>query len=188
MKTNYTQYHTLIWSLNLTLSGRCHHLDSVVDDAHQQYAIDLLRSADALVLGRKTFKLFADFWPHAQADQGLPELTRQLAAELNAIPKYVVSARKLTKEWVNSSQVSDIPALKHALRQLKNVVGLGSPCLLSGLVNSGLITELHLLIQPFIGVGGPSAFAALSDKLELDLLGHKALQGGSVLLRYSLKE
>ena len=51
----------VIHSINTTASGLCHHLDSVTDDEHQRYTIDLTLSADALIFGRNTVDLFTQF-------------------------------------------------------------------------------------------------------------------------------
>ena len=57
-----------------------------LDDEHHRYARALLDGADALLLGRKTYEGFVDFWP---------KQTGEIADRINERPKYVAS-RTLT--------------------------------------------------------------------------------------------
>ena len=56
------------------------------DEKHAAHAAKLLEPADALLLGRKTYEVFAESWPERDGD---------IADRLNAMPKYVAS-RTLT--------------------------------------------------------------------------------------------
>lgn len=95
----------VIHSLNTTASGLCHHLDSVVDDEHHQYALDLTLSADALIVGRNTFDLFMEFWPAAAGRTDLPKGTLALAKAFHDVAKYVVSSRQVELTWNNTRQI-----------------------------------------------------------------------------------
>ncbi|MDQ2077209.1 dihydrofolate reductase family protein [Marinimicrobium sp. ABcell2] len=179
----------VIHSINTTASGLCHHLDSIIDDAHHQYAIDLARSADALVLGRNTFDLFMEFWPNAATRSDLPEMTAALANALNTVPKLVISSRPIELTWNNTNHVRgpDLEPLKNELTKLAGtVVIFGSPRLATSLLNEGLINEIHILTQPFIGTEGPQAYRGLKKRAELDLIGTTQFPTGSVLLRYNV--
>ena len=89
----------LIASLNLTASGHCHHLDAVVDEGHHQYAEALLSSAQALLLGSRTYTLFTEFWPAAARRNDLPESLQRLAVALDRIDKAVLSRQSLATDW-----------------------------------------------------------------------------------------
>ena len=82
-------------------------LDGVFENPHewhfpffleqaQQYKADELRGTDALLLGRRTWQIWAAFWPTVSSDSS------PIAARLNAIPKYVVSKTLARAEWSNS--------------------------------------------------------------------------------------
>ncbi len=67
-------------------------------------------SADAFLLGRKTYQIWAAFWPTATGDE-------ELATRMNEIPKYVVSNTLTRADWANSTifsgdVVSQIARLK----------------------------------------------------------------------------
>ncbi|MCC5878307.1 MAG: dihydrofolate reductase family protein [Idiomarina sp.] len=179
----------VIHSINTTASGLCHHLDSVTGDEHQQYAIDLTLSADALIFGRNTFDLFMQFWPAAANRSDLPEATVALAKALTEIPKLVVSSRPIELYWANTRHIQG-PNLDKVANELAQIEGsaviFGSPSLASNLLNEGLVNEIHILAQPYLGVEGPRAFNGLDKRVSLSLLGSSELKEGSVLLRYSV--
>lgn len=177
----------VIHSINTTASGLCHHLDSVIDDAHHEYATNLALAADALIFGRNTFDLFMSFWPDAVNRADLPEETLALAKALNNAPKLVVSSRQVDLSWNNTRHVQgpDLGNIADELEGLKGTaVIFGSPGLTSGLLNEGLVNEIHILAQPFIGVEGPRAFSGLKARVALSLIDASSLKSGSVMLRY----
>ncbi|MGX5915012.1 dihydrofolate reductase family protein [Aliidiomarina sp. Khilg15.8] len=179
----------VIHSINTTLSGSCYHLDSVTGDEHHAYATELTASADALVFGRNTFDLFMQFWPMALSRTDLPASTVALARVLARIPKLVVSSRPVELSWNNTRHVPgpDLARLKDELLQLNGrAVIFGSPGLSASLLNDGMVNELHVLVQPYIGVKGPQMYSGLLERAALALVDVRSLQEGSVLLRYNL--
>ncbi|ALS98277.1 dihydrofolate reductase family protein [Lacimicrobium alkaliphilum] len=179
----------VIHSINITASGLCHHLDSAVDRQHHQYALDLTASAEALILGRNTFGLFMQFWPGASERDDLPADVVALARAFSRIPKYVVSSRPTELTWNNTTPIQG-PALDNVSRQLARIPGtvvvFGSPGLATSLLNEGLIDEIHILAQPFIGTQGPRAYNGLEQRAELKLLIAEPLSSEVVLLRYKV--
>lgn len=55
--------------------------------------------AEAFLLGRKTYQIWAAFWPTATGDE-------ELARRVNEIPKYVVSATLKKADWNNTTLIS----------------------------------------------------------------------------------
>ncbi len=101
----------------------------------------------ALLLGRKTFEIFASYWPH-HAD-GWPGI--------NEATKYVASNTLTKHEWSNSVFLKgDVPA---EIRKLKQQDGpdlkvWGSGNLIQTLLKHDLIDELWLKIYPItLGMG-----------------------------------
>lgn len=179
----------VIHSINTTASGLCHHLDSAIDDAHHQYATDLTLTADALLFGRNTFDLFMQFWPDAGNRYDLPAATQALARAFARTPKLVVSNRPVELTWDNTRHVQG-SGLSKVVRELEELEGtvviFGSPGFTSSLLNEGLIDEIHVLAQPYIGVEGPRVFSGLNKRVNLCLLGSSSLKSGSVLLCYKV--
>ena len=185
----------VIHSINATVSGRCHHLDSVIDETHHQYAIQLVSSADAMILGRHTFELFDAFWPTAVNRQDLPDDTVALANAFAAIPKYVVASKESTTAWENVRYISngnaappDLASLAQALHDVTGTaVIFGSPGLATAMLQASLINEVHILVQPFVGVEGPAAWAGLPGRVALSLVEARPFRSGAVLLRYRVQ-
>lgn len=178
----------VIHSINVTVSGSCHHADVVADEEHHRYALELLASASAVLLGRNTFDLFASFWPAAVNRPDLPSYMVGFAAELAAKPKYVVSSRNLATEWKNTKLLRG-PGLGEARAFISGapgtVVVFGSPGLGTSLAAAGLVHQLHVVVQPFIGAAATRAFEGLNVRKSLALLEARPSRSGAVLLRYA---
>jgi dihydrofolate reductase len=98
-----------------------------------------------LLLGRKTFDLFADYWPkHADIWPGIMEVT-----------KYCVSTTLDKSDWSNSvflKTVDDIKKLKDGEGSSLNVIGSGN--LVQSLLKHDLVDEMRLMTFPItLGTG-----------------------------------
>src|SRR3954451_1855427 len=129
-------------------------LDSVVEDPHLwsgafqsedtgELNSEVLKEADAMVLGRVTYEGFAAAWPCRSGDL--------VSDKFNAMPKYVVSTTLETAEWNNSTIVSDdIADRVRALKEEQNLLVWGSPSLVQFLADKGLVDEYVLLYSPIV--------------------------------------
>lgn len=104
-------------------------------------------NATDLLLGRKTYDLFADYWPkHAEMWPGI-----------NDVKKYVVSTNAVKLTWVNSEQikgdvVARIKELKDGDGSILKVIGSGN--LAQTLFKHDLVDEILLMIFPImLGTG-----------------------------------
>ncbi|GAA1458916.1 dihydrofolate reductase family protein [Williamsia maris] len=113
---------------------------------------DAYAGTDALLLGRRTYDIFAGYWPHQQggADDGFASL-------FNRIPKYVASRGRPDLSWDHSALldaddlVGDIRALRERHQQITVV---GSLNLVQTLLREKLFDRLDLWIHPIVlGVG-----------------------------------
>jgi dihydrofolate reductase len=180
----------VIHSINITAGGSCHHADAIADEEHHRYASDQLASASAVLLGRNTFDLLESFWPEAVNRPDLPSYMTDFAAELEAKPKYVLSNRSLTTEWKNTELVrgSELGAVGHLINGIPGtLIIFGSPSLGTALASAGLVHEIHLVVQPFIGATERRAFADFDTRKSLALLEARPFRSGVVLLRYAYK-
>src|SRR5262245_32784456 len=102
--------------------------------------------ADALLLGRKTWEIWAGYWPHN--DWGDP-----VSHGINVLPKYVPSTTLRDPEWQNTHVVTgDVAA---AIRELKAQPGRdmllqGSGALFRWLLDRDLVDELNLIVHPVV--------------------------------------
>jgi dihydrofolate reductase len=109
--------------------------------------------ADAFLLGRRTYEIFAGFWPQAKGT----EMDGPIAEKLNTLPKYVASTTLTSVEWENAQLISGDVA--DAVRKLKEQPGgelqvHGSGALATYLIDQGLVDEFRLLTYPvYLGTG-----------------------------------
>ncbi|KFF05620.1 dihydrofolate reductase family protein [Flavobacterium reichenbachii] len=102
-----------------------------------------------ILLGRKTFDIFEDYWPkHAEGWPGI-----------NEVSKYVLSSTRQNSDWKNSEFLSTIEDIK----KLKNSEGgdikvWGSATLVQLLLKNDLVDELALKIHPIILGKGKKLF------------------------------
>jgi dihydrofolate reductase len=179
----------VVWSINVTVGGSAHHTDTIADEAHHQYASESLATAGSLLFGRRTFDLFAAFWPEVAERADLPPHVRDLGAALTAKPKYVLSSRAVETAWANTTWLRgpDLAAVRSLVRDTSDpVVVLGSPSLGETLVAADLVDELHVLMQPYLGAVTVRPFDGLTVKKRLSLLEARGFLSGVVLLRYAL--
>lgn len=132
-----------------------------------------------LLLGRRTYDLWASFWPKVQ---GGP-----FADSLNAATKYVVTHRPESLAW---GPVGDLgaDALK-GVRRLKSEDGpdlivCGSATLTSVLLEQGLVDEVVLAIYPLLLGRGKRCFSDRADPRELALVSSKTTPTGVLLNTY----
>ena len=144
------------------------------------YNRDLVFNAEALLLGRKTYQIWAAFWPTATGDE-------ELVRRVNGIPKYVVSRTLQRADWNNSTIISaDIAG---EVKRLKDQPGgdllvYGSPDLVDELLKHDLIDEYWLLFYPVILGSGKHEFRDGIDTHHLRLVGTRTFSSGIVLLTY----
>jgi dihydrofolate reductase len=154
----------------------------VVDEEFSQLALAQLREAGTLVFGRVTYELMAAFWPTPAGEECDPDV----AKAMNTTPKIVISRTLPQATWAGTQVISD-----HAEEELaklkqqpgKDIVIQGSSTLTAGLLHTGLLDELRILVNPVILGQGRSLFAG-AGKTSLKLLKTQQFTSGNVLLCY----
>ncbi|MGH8913878.1 MAG: dihydrofolate reductase family protein [Acidimicrobiia bacterium] len=152
----------------------------VQDDDDESYNLHLVFSADAFLLGRKTYQIWAAFWPDAS---GADELTKRV----NEIPKYVVSNSLTRADWNNTTIISGDVVAK--VRELKERPGgdllvYGSADLVDTLLVHDLVDEYRLLFYPVILGSGKHLFRDGIDTHHLHLVETRTFSSGVVLHTY----
>jgi dihydrofolate reductase len=125
------------------------------DDAMGQRIEESTLRADALLLGRKTYEIFAAHWPHVTDDD-------PVAAKLNSVPKYVASRTLGDVTWNNSTLIQGDVA--QAVAKLKEepdgeIQVTGSGELIQSLMEHDLVDEYQLWIFPVVVGEGKRLFA-----------------------------
>ena len=140
---------------------------------------------DALLLGRRTYDIFAAYWPHQDAggeDNGIARM-------FNSIPKYVASRGTPDLSWAGSTLLSpDLPAAVREIRERhEDVKVVGSLDLVQTLLHEQLFDVLDLWLHPVVLGVGKKVFAGGAVPTNLTLLEPPAAGGkGTVYLRYGL--
>jgi dihydrofolate reductase len=117
------------------------------DDVFQEMKRDSIRAADGLLLGRKTYELFAGYWPR------VTDPDNEIATMLNTMPKHVASRTLDTVEWNNSRLIEGDVA--EAVGELKSEPGRelqvhGSVDLTQTLMRYDLVDEYRLSFAPLV--------------------------------------
>ena len=158
----------------------------IADEEHHRYSAALLDSADLLLLGSTTYRIFRDYWPKVPLSEPTPPYERVTAQYLNTIAKVVYSKQLGADDW-NTTVRSDFDPGE--LRKLKvqagkRIVVFGSGLLAQSLMKHDLIDEYHLLIQPIALSSGKALFANLDRRLNLKEFKVEQCQSGVVRLYY----
>jgi dihydrofolate reductase len=141
---------------------------------------------DALLLGRRTYDIFAGFWPHQEGGEDA-----EIAGLFNRIPKYVASRGTADLSWAGSTQLG--PDLPNAVREIRerheDIKVVGSLDLVQTLVRERLFDRLDLWVHPIVLGVGKKVFEKGAVPTNLTLLAPPfASPKGSVYLRYGLAD
>ena len=149
-----------------------------------QDQLKFLETVDTILLGRKTYELFAEFWPDATTDKEV------IADKLNETKKIVFS-NTITKapwgKWAAAEIITGAaPAAIKKLKLLpgKNMVMWGSISLAESLMKENLIDEYHIQLCPVLTGGGRNLFPQKMDFSHLNLLEVRQYNTGTVFLNY----
>jgi len=178
----------LRYSINVTLDGCCDHREGIPDEElHRHHAANLAR-ADALLFGRVTYEMMEEAWrPSATGEwpDWMEDWMVPFAETIDRAPKFVVSSTLDHVDWNAQLVQGDVG---EAVRRLKqepgNGLAVGGVTLPLALANLGLIDEYEFVVQPIVAGHGPTLFAGLTERLELELVGRQELQSGAVALQY----
>lgn len=178
----------LFWQVSVTLDGFIEgpnrELDSTAqfaDEDFERYASQMLQSIDGILLGRRTYELFAQYWPSATG----PDADR-----LNQLPKLVFSRTLTTVDWQNSRLVKD--NIPEEVTRLKESMGrdlalFGSADLAATFIRHNLIDEFRVLVTPVVLGGGTPMFREPGREVALTLSNATTWSSGTVALFYQLQ-
>jgi dihydrofolate reductase len=167
----------LINNTSMTVDGLCDvGAWFVAEGDHDTAALAELAAAAGFVTGRKCYEGFLGYWPSA---------TGPWAEVLNPMPKYVAS-RTLEGDLGWNSQVGGGDAVEGIRRLKDDVAGdlflSGCGELACGLLEGGVVDEVHLWVHP--SIGGPGTRPFEGTTLSLELLDVTGYGSGVVRQRY----
>jgi dihydrofolate reductase len=152
------------------------------DNEAMTFLNQVYQRADAFLLGRRTYEIFAGSWG-AMADPG----GNPIAAALNTRPKYVASTTLTEPKWANTTVLSD--DLATAIADLKAQPGgelqvHGSGNLVRWLFDNQLVDEITLLVCPVVVGQGTRLFPDAGPDIALDLVESRSTPKGVTIQVY----
>jgi len=155
------------------------------DEESMEWSRTIMRAADSIVMGRRTFELMAQFWPTPSALEQEP----YIAGRMRELPKIVFSRTLESSTWENTKFVRRPVA--EVVREAKNETGgsiliLGSSTILGPLWDEHLVDEVNVRIQPIVVGKGRPLFGESELRQPLALKESRQFQSGVTALRYEV--
>jgi dihydrofolate reductase len=151
------------------------------DEVFGSTMTEAFAATGGLLLGRRTYDIFAAFWPKQPADD-------PLAGTMNGLQKYVVSTT-LTEPlaWQNSTLIKadvagEVAKLKEGSGKEIQVIGSGE--LVQTLIRDGLIDAYRLMVHPLVLGTGKRLFREGTALTKLRLVDSKPTTTGVLILTY----
>jgi dihydrofolate reductase len=148
------------------------------DSALKQRKLELIRDAQAHLMGRNTYEEMAEFWPVSDDEYAEP---------MNAIPKVVFSTSLQHASWretriARGELSAEIGRLKQ--QATGNLIAWGGASFAQSLSRLGLIDEYRLVLHPVALGNGLPLFKGLTSPLHLTLVEAHPYSSGLTLLVY----
>lgn len=153
-----------------------------IDEVFGAEIDDLFGQPFDLLLGRKTYEIFAAHWPFAENSQD-----DGIAKSFNAATKYVASRKGVDLTWEGSVRLEDAAADVARLKQENGpaLVTQGGSDLIRTLLANDLIDEVRTLTFPILLGKGKKLFEAGAPPLAFKLTHSKVSPNGVVIARYA---
>jgi dihydrofolate reductase len=132
-----------------------------------------------LLLGRRTYDIFASYWPYVEGDAA------EMGEAFTRAGKHVLTRGDQPLDWANShrlTSIADVAALKAS--DGPNLVIQGSSTIYPELLAAGLIDRLSLIIFPVTIGKGKRLFGDGTPAGLLQMVDHKVTPKGSVIATY----
>ncbi len=159
---------------------------SYFDDVAAKIVIDGINEAGGYLFGRRTYDIFAGYWPKAPPEE------KSVADPLNNKPKYVVS-RTLREPlaWAGSHLIKgDVATQVKALKEQpgNDIMIMGSGELVQTLMKEGLVDEYFLMVHPVVLGKGKRLFRDDGAYQTLSLVSSTTTPKGVVMARYRTEQ
>jgi dihydrofolate reductase len=150
------------------------------DEAIGQDLQKLFSQPFELLLGRRTYDIWAAYWPYVRAGNAI-------ADQFNSVPKNVATHRPDTLDWQNSHALQG--DLAEAVRALKqeggaNLLTWGSGDMVRQLLAAGLVDEFRLMIYPVVLGRGKRLFDDNAQPSAFTVTHSTRTASGVLLARY----
>jgi dihydrofolate reductase len=154
-------------------------LANYFDEDTGQAVDELFSRPFDLLLGRRTYDIFAAYWPYAEGEN------EPMGAMFDRVGKYVVTRGDQPLEWQNSHRVQSLDALAELKRNDgPDLVIQGSSTLYPQLLAAGLLDRLTLMTFPVVLGNGKRLFGDGTPPGAMKMVGHKVSPGGNIIATY----
>ena len=166
-----------------------------MDHRFDAYNTERIKTADTLLLGGTSYRMFSGFWPAMADDPKASPEHREFARLENAIDKIVVSDSigvDDTGPWRDTTRIVRRAKAHVEIAKLKSGSGgdilvFASHILWNNLLAAGLVDEIHLIVGSVVLGDGTPAFK-IPPKPPLKLLGTRTWKDSdNVLMRYGIE-
>jgi dihydrofolate reductase len=149
-------------------------------DDHGRYMREALNTMGALLLGRRTYEIWAGYWPT------VTDRADEIARMLNAVPKYVASTTLQSGPWSETTVITDVAGQVGELKAVpgKDIVVMGSSELAQSLMRHELVDQYRLMLHPIVLGSGKRLFREGGPASALELIEAATSTSGLVILTY----
>lgn len=168
-------------------AGAHDEIDWFVMDPEVDKTLHEVMRPDTVLFGRKTYEMFASYWPHVKDNPSAHEGERAMSQELSKMTKVVFSKSVHNSTWENSlffkeGLVEEVENLKQA--EGGDIAIFGSGSIVQQLATKGLIDEYLFVVTPVALGAGKTLFDGM-ERTGFALVDTKAFKkSGNVLLHY----
>jgi dihydrofolate reductase len=132
-----------------------------------------------LLLGRRTFDIFAAYWPFVDGE------AKALGGRFDRAAKFVVTRGKAPLDWQNSHRLASLDALAEVKRgDGPDLIIQGSSTLYPQLLRAGLLDRLTLMIFPIVLGSGKRLFGDGTPPRSMRVVQHHVTRRGNVIATY----
>lgn len=161
-----------------------------IQDEEEQWTdiFETLQSVDACITGRVMSEGYYDYWNAVLADPNAKKDELAYARWADKTPHYIFSQKWDTAKWKNASILKgSIEEETAKLKQQpgKDIIIWGGASLASAFINSQLVDEYRLVIDPIILGGGKRLFENVSSLQRLQLVSEKRTKSGGIIVKYA---
>jgi len=149
------------------------------DEAVGEFIGGLFSGEYDLLLGRRTYDIFAAYWPYATGDNA------PMGEAFTKANKYVLTRGDQELPWANSHRlmsIEDVARLKQG--EGPKVIIQGSSTIYPGLLAAGLLDELTLMTYPVTLGAGKRLFGEGTPVDMMEMTGHRVTPNGTAIATY----
>jgi dihydrofolate reductase len=154
------------------------------DNEAETFLAEVFQRADAFLLGRRTYEIFAGSW--GTGSWGANQGNNPISVALNTMPKYVASTTLTDPQWADTTVLSgDVAAAVGELKAKpeRELQVHGSGNLVRWLLDNHLVDEITLLTYPVV-VGQGTRLPATGPDTALELVDSRATHSGVTIQVY----